>query len=110
MAFENEGAGRDEGGFRVVGEDGTDDVVAEVVADKGVDGFVYGREVVGEEAGLFLEFGEERAAEVEERVVFFVADDVVAAGGELEVDEFTEAEFLVGGGEGGGSGGGVEAD
>ena len=91
VALEDEGSGGDEGGGVVVEE------IGKVI----VNGLVDGAEVVGKEAGLFLERGEKRAAEIEEGIVFFIADDFVAPGGKFEIDEFAKAFFFVGGGDGG---------
>ena len=81
VVFEDERGG---GNHEFAGGEDAGDIL-EVGGEEIVDGLVGGAEVVGEEAGFFLEVGEEGFSDLEERVVCRVADDGESAGGELEV-------------------------
>ena len=50
--------------------------------------------MIHEPPGLFLEVRDQGTTEIEEWIVLLVADDGVAAGRELEIDEFPETILL----------------
>ena len=91
------------GGQKVhaVRENRGDDFLTQIIAEKRVDGGIRRAEVVGEQPAFFLEIRDERATEVEKRVVRLVADDWVTPRRQLEVHEFPQTVFLSGGCDGG---------
>ena len=86
-----------------------DDFLTEVGAQVGIDGGVGRAEVVGKEAGLFLEAGDQGFTEIEKRKVFLFSHDGVPTSGKLEVYELAEAVLFVGGGGGRRLGGEADA-